>query len=281
MSASHPAHRGNALLSPRRLKNEAKQLRQLHPELSHLAALDEIAKARGWSSYKAVERAWKAREPASPGFLVTLSARWVDQATNAQGVMYSHVALTEPWANFLPLAARRQMGTLRDFRILHADRSQLVGSERYLSWLSCAYALSKASRQLVFVDAMRVLPTSHAKAVKAFRGDPHRMLTSRYPDSDHESLWFDPETGLHFILNQPYQVDHLKQDEVLASREMTALTTRDWTLHNPQGTFAQLIAPVQDRMMLAEVFQRSKALPTRFSQITFTDDEGRKLDIFR
>lgn len=106
------------------------------------------------------------------------------------------------------------------------------------------HSFGKAMRQFVFVDTMRVLPASLTKAVQAFRGDPHRMLTSRYPNSDHESVWFDPESGLHFILNEPFQVDKAKQDPVLASRAMVAFTTKEWTVHNPAGTLAEFIGPV-------------------------------------
>lgn len=281
MHASNTAPKGIKILSPRRLKSEAEQLRLHNGQLSHLAALDQAAKARGWSSYKAYERAWRAQMVADQGYEVTLSARWFERADNAWGSMHARVRLTEPWANFLPLAERRCIGVLRAFHILHADRSRLVATDPYTSWRSCALNLSKAVRRLVFVDAMRVLSASRAKAVKAFRGDPHQMLTSRFPDGDHESLWFDPATGLHFILNEPYQVDHGRQAPALASREMVAFTTRDWTIHNPEGTLAQMIAPIQDQALLAALFKRSEVLPARFGQITFSDDEGRQLNIFR
>jgi hypothetical protein len=282
MYASRTPLLGTKLPSPRRLKTEAEHLqRHHHPELRYLAALNQVAKARGWSSYTAYERAWHAQRTVGREYVVTLSARWFDCTTNARGSIHAHARLTEPWANFLPLAERRRIGTLGRFHILHADRSRLVAPEASASWRSCAHTVSKATRQLVFLDVMRVLPASQAKAVAAFRGDPHRMLTGRYPSCDHDSLWCDPATGLYFILNEPYQIDHGAQDPVLESREMEAFTTRDWTIHNPEGTLAQLIAPVQDKELFTALVNRSQALPTRFSQITFNDDEGQQLDIFR
>lgn len=56
--------------------------------------------------------------------------------------------------------------------------------------------------------------------------------------------------GLHFILNEPYQLDQQKQAPILAERGMVAFTTRDWTTHNPAGTLAQLIAPVSEQTLL-------------------------------
>lgn len=281
MYASNDAPQGTKIVSPRRLKTEAEQFRLHQSHLSHLAALDNAAKARGWSSYKAYERAWRLQKAGDDGYAVTLSARWFDQSTKARGSMYARVTLDEPWANFLPLVERRRISVLQDFRILRGDRTRLIATEAYPSWHTCAHSLSKAARQLVFVDTMRVLPASLKKAVKAFRGDPHRMLTSSFPNGDHESVWFDPQSGLHFILNEPYQVNHDKQGPVLAVREMVAFTTREWTIHNPEGTLAQLIGPMQDQGMLETLFQLSKALPARFEKIVFNDDEGRVLPIFK
>lgn len=281
MYASNDALQGKKIVSPRRLKTEAEQLRLHQPQLRHLAALDRVAQARGWASYKAYERAWRAREPENEGYVVTLSAGWLDRTTKARGSMHARALLDEPWDNFLPLAERRRVGVLRDFRIHRCDRSRLIAVDAYSSWSSCAHSLSRAIRKLVFIDTMRVLPASLKRTAQAFRGDPHRMLTSGYPNSDHDSVWFDPKSGLHFILNEPYKVNHARQDPVLASREMIAFTTRDWTIHNPEGTLAQLIGPVQDRAALATLFMRSEELPPRFGKISFNDDDGQQIVLFK
>lgn len=281
MSANLPASSGAKIPSPRRLKNEAKKLRRQDGELTQLAALDLAATARGWPSYKAFEREWR-KQPSIDRrhFLVTLSAQWSDRLNSARGTMQAHVQLSEPWWNFLSLAERRQIGTLGDFHIVRADRSRLAATDEYTSWISCAHNLSRAARKLVFIDVMRVLAASQSKAIAAFQGDPHRMLSSHYPNRDHETLWWDPATGLHFILNEPYQIDSDKQNRVLAAREMVAHTTQEWTIHNPSGTLAQLIAPMRNEPELMVLVQRSNALPARFRQIVFTDNEGHQFDIF-
>ncbi|WEL99007.1 hypothetical protein [Delftia tsuruhatensis] len=281
MHASNMPTAGNNIPSPKRLKNEAREIRRHDPQLSQGAALDQAANARGLPSYKIVERAWRSRDRASSAHAVTLTASWGERGRGDWGRIHANVALSEPWANFLPLTDRRHIRSLGRFHIVRGDRTRLVSPEDYASFLSCAHHLSKAARQLVFVDALRVLPVSLAKTVAAFRGDPHRMLSSRYPDQDHESLWRDPATGLHFILNEPYQVDQEKQAPILAERGMVAFTTHDWTLHNPAGTLAQLIAPVSDQTLLHALSKRAQTLPARFDEITFADDDGLLLDIFQ
>lgn len=289
MSVTDATSRGGKLPTPRRLKNEAKLLQRQHPLLTRNEALDAVAKARDWSSYKAYERAWSAprqkqEDPvATAEYVVTLAARWYERTEpsrefpGTRGGMRAQVRLSEPWPNFMSLAERRSIGALRRFHISQGNRSLLVAAEASTSRMNCFHTLMKAARRLVFVDVMRVLPASLTNTVKAFGGDPHKMLTTRYPNQDHDSLWYDPETGLHFILNEPYQVDHQAQDSVLSSRQMVAYTTRKWTTHNSTGTLAQLIAPAQAQESLAKLFQRSLALPARFEQITLTDDKGNSL----
>jgi len=155
-----------------------------------------------------------------------------------------------------------------------------MASTAFTSALSCMHNLSKAARQLVFVDELRVHPASLSKTVAAFDGDPHKMLSERYPNQDHETLWCDPASGFHFILNEPYDVDATKQARVLASRSMETHTTREWTTHNPMGTLAQLIAPQKDVGSLTTLIARSQNLPQRFAQIRFTDQDGAPVDLF-
>lgn len=280
MHASNTPISGSPVPSPKRLKNEAREIRLRDPQLSQSAALDQAARARGLPSYKVAERTWRLGDQARSAHGVTLTAGWGDRKLGERGRIHANVMLSEPWANFLPLPVRRRIGSLGRFHIVGGDRTRLASPENYASFISCVHHLSKAARQLVFVDALRVLPVSLTKIVEAFRGDPHRMLSSRYPNQDHESLWCDPATGLHFILNEPYQVDQQKQAPILTDRGMVAFTTRDWTTHNPGGTLAQLIAPASDQTLLQALGKRSEILPARFDEITFADDEGRPLSVF-
>ena len=281
MSHTPTPSSGHQTPSPRRLKNEASQLRLNDPQLGQHAALNAVAKARGWSSYKAIERAWRANSKMRIVHAVTLTSRWEDKRHGGSGKLHAIVLLAEPWANFLPLDARRRVSELGKFHIFRRDRTHLVAPANSPSFHSCVHKLSKAARQLVFIDALRVLPASAAKVVDAYQGDPQRILCKSYPNQDHESLWFDPATGLHFILNEPYQIDEAKQKLALQSRKMHALSTREWTIHNPEGTLAQLIAPASDRTQLEALSKRGEVLAARFAEITFSDGEGQLLNIFR
>lgn len=266
--------------SPRRIKQAANQIRLQTPKIKHLEALDLAAKAQGWPSYKVIERAWVASGRGQNDHQVILTARWIDR-NGSHGALHAHVPLSEPWENHLPLTVRRQVSTLRQFHIFKGDRSKLVAKTDFASAVSAMHNLSKAARQLVFVDALRVHPASFSKTVEAFDGDPYRMLTERYPNQDHETLWCDPASGLHFILNEPYQVDMTKQASVLAGRQMVVHTTRDWTIHNPEGTLAQLIARSADEVLFRQLLKRTKRLPARFKQIRFIDDAGVSVTLFQ
>lgn len=264
---------GKPAPSPRRVKQDAEEIRRQTPTTKHSTALNLAAQARGWPSYKQLVRDWRDAAREQAGHLVTLTAKWVDR-DQSRGTFTAHVLLSEPWENHLPLGVRRQTYTLRQFHVARGDRTKLVAPNTFTSALSCMHNLSKAARQLVFVDVMRVYPTSLTKAVNAFDGDPYKMLTTRYPNQDHETLWFDPTNGLHFILNEPYQIDKPKQAPVLAARKMVTHVTRAWTIHNPEGTLAQLIARSKDVQLFDRLVERTDALPNRFRGIRFTDESG-------
>lgn len=270
---------GAPIPSPRRIKNEAASIRRTAPSIKHHEALDRAAKARGWDSYSSLERAWKKSGRARNSYVVRLTARWVDR-DGSRGTLNADVRLSGPWENHLPLPVRRRTYTLGQFRIARGDRTHLVAGTTFLSALSCMHDLSKAARQLIFVDELRVHPASLTKAVAAFDGDPYKMLTEQYPNQDHSTLWCDPASGFHFILNEPYSVNSDKQAPVLASKGMEVHTTRDWTTHNPMGTLAQLIAPRKDAELLETLVERSRNLPQRFALIRFTDQAGAAVDLF-
>lgn len=271
---------GNLVPSPRRIKQEARQIRRREPTTKQGAALDRAAQARGWSSYKAFERDWRNSDRGQVDHQVTLVARWVER-NRSHGVLRALVPLSEPWDNHLPLPLRRRIGALRQFHIVQGDRTRLVAHEAFTTELSCIHTLSKAARQLMFVDVMRVHPASIARAEKAFDGDPYGMLTTRYPDMDHQTLWCVPANGLHFILNEPYDIDQVKQGPVLAARQMVEHTSRDWTTHNPEGTLAQLIARSEDSQLFDQLVKRSNLMPERLSQIHFSDGTGAEVTLFR
>lgn len=93
MYASNDALQGMKIVSPRRLKTEAEQLRIQQPRLRHLAALNQAAIERGWPSYKAYERAWRMHKAGDEGYVVKLSARWFDSTTKTRGSMHARAVL--------------------------------------------------------------------------------------------------------------------------------------------------------------------------------------------
>lgn len=268
------------LPSPRRLKNEARQLQRQQPGLDYRDALNVVAKRHGFPTYKHFERAALAQNGSTFAHQVTLCAQWAERPGGQRGLMSAHIQLSEPWANFLTLDERRGIWGQRAYQISRGNRGSLVAKEPYASRESCISNLSKAARQLVFVDAVRLRPASLARTAQAFGGDPHGLLAGRFPNSDHETLWHDPTSGAHLILNEPYQVDAERQGAALAACDMVALTARTWTTHNPEGTLAQLIAPVKDQPVLERLFARAKSLPARFARIVFTDEEDRPFEPF-
>jgi len=264
--------------SPRRLKQEVKQMRRLDPDLSQNKALDLAAQARGWASFKSLERDWSTDRADRRGVVITLSASWIDPKDRQgyRGHLHAQVPLSEPWENFVPLTVRRYTPTLGKFLIVRKDRTRLSNPEPYASFESCAHNLRKAAHRLMFMDVARVWPGRLTGAKKAFRGDPHQMFSSMsYPNQDHETLWCDPATQMYFLLNEPYQVDLEKQTPVLQARAMLVHTTTEWTTYAPTlGSLAQLIAPDFEKQNFNTLVARTMSLPARFREIRITDDAG-------
>lgn len=265
--------------SPRRIKQEARKIRLQDPTIKQFTALNLVAQARGWLSYDDFERKWRNSARKEVGHQITLSARWVDPGIS-RGTFHAHVQLSVPWENHLPLTVRNRIVPLNRFHVFQGDRTKLVAKEVFDDARVCMHHLNKAARQLVFVDVMRVHPATTAKTIRAFAGDPHKMLRSSYPDKDHQSLWYVPSSGLHFILNEPYQIDKSKQAPVLADRQMVEHTTRDWSIHHPGGTAAQLIARAEDSQIFDQLVKRSILLPEHFRRIRFSDNAGTEVSPF-
>lgn len=256
--------------SPRRLKQQAKELQRVDPLLQHKSALNGLVQQLGYRSYDHYLEQWKLidtndRMTAN----VTLSARWEDQRLRDRGTMDARVNLSAPWWHFLPLSDRRSIRSHWNFRISSSGRDRLIAKHSFASEHSCLLNLNKAIRQLIFVDAMRVLPGGSPDLRNVYRRTDDERLASKLEYLDHDSAWYEPASGVSFLLNEPYQVDTLRQAEVFSKRGFKAWTTWEWTTHNPEGTCAQLIARTDHSKVLEQLAARSAVLPSRFNSIEF------------
>lgn len=254
MSAHTPVA-GKTPPSPPRLKRLAYLLRKEKPDLSHLDALDMLAREHGWPNYKAYEKAWKADRASAyraQGFAITLSARWADTRARTQGVEIAQVMLSAPWWTFLSLEQRRSLVAVSRFRIEGKDRAKLVSSTRFDNVENARHYAGKAARVLAFVDALRVVP---AKPQAAYRWLGVDFSDRRCPALGHELKWFDPSTGEFFLTNEPYLDDLTRKTQAqqawLQNQGLQTLTLHEISIHNPPRSVLQFITKKAESPMLA------------------------------
>jgi len=265
---------GNSIPSPNRLKQHAAALKRADPALGHAAALNAAALHLGWPNYLVYERAWKrerAQRPYEGGFRITLNAAWTDRKTHRRGIEGAEITLSEPWWDFLTLEQRRHVGTLALFRIDRGYRDRLVLAADDSSKLNAEHHVLKAARLLAFVDVLRFVPATWSATMRGLGVMSHSWSD---PAHDHESMWFDPQTQSHVVVNEPYE-DRLNdrrgaQAAWLRDRDLEVLTLEDCTVHH-LGTVVQLIAKAGTGV-LDSLKQRCKPLNVALNRISAIEE---------
>lgn len=193
------------------IKRQAKRIERINKELTHLAALDLVAKQSGYESYQHARKSLQAGLTTTLKFSIFLSVYWRDSSTSprSNGLEILEVKLPRPLLDFLSKRHCSYAQGLKAFFVESSDhlemRSNADSQER------AQELLRRAALSLQFLEATGLIPATTKAQYAAVEA------ATELPSSDHISRWICSKTGGWLMLDEPY--DHVTQPVKHESRD--------------------------------------------------------------
>ncbi|MFJ4392470.1 DUF5623 domain-containing protein [Pseudomonas soli] len=185
------------------IKRQAKRIERVKKELTHLEALDLVAKRSGYESYQHARKLLRAGFTTSLQFSIFLSVYWRDSSTapRSNGLEILEVKLPRPLLDFLSKRHCSYAQGLKVFFVESPDHLEMRSNAD--SQARAQELLKRAALSLQFLEATGLIPAT-TKAQYAVT-----EAATELPSSDHISRWICPKTGGWLMLDEPY--DHVAQ----------------------------------------------------------------------
>jgi hypothetical protein len=204
------------------IKRLAKNIKR-ERNVPHHLALDIAAGEAGYQNIRHAQEQLQAR--IKHGFKVFLTAYWAAGRAEAGRETLS-IELPKPLGDIIP---RHQITAARNLGWFHLESADHL--ERRIDLNSQATArdvLLTAARTLHFMAATGLRPATTQKQER-----PMRVFDS-LPGRDHQSYWFDGDTGAWVFLDEPYPHIDVEQRRAWAQQRDIRIVGAKWDgLHNP------------------------------------------------
>jgi len=171
----------------------------------HTKALDIAARAASYENYAHALKQLTKAKPNKSGHPLYFSVFWYDRSSPGykSGREVLEVHLSKP---LLDIASKKELGKTPGvgwFRLASPDH--LVRDRIGHSQDEAINAICKAVRTLKFIEATGLKPSTDYEAAY-----PDRNSDNSLPNTDHDTLWHDPETGQFILVDEPYpqSLDH-------------------------------------------------------------------------
>ena len=230
--------------------------------IQHAKALDQAARSAGYENFTHARRQLPSDGNKKPDCVkphVYLTAYWRDEKTGDAGRETLRLPLDRTWSDLVTRNQLRIPRALCRFRGQHKDHlvsRQLIRGQDAARSLIC-----HAARELQFMEVTGLSP-----------GDkyPETYPRSRdtLPGEDHRSVWLDPATGIHVVVDEPYQaaiVRHLESRQEWAARHRYCIAQSPWPgMYAPGQSTMFLLAPeaCKDLLEALRVKLLSLGVPT-------------------
>lgn len=232
------------------IKRQAKRVERINKELTHLAALDLVARRSGYESYQHARKSLQAGFTTPLQFSIFLSVYWRDSSTapRSNGLEILEVKLRRPLLDFLSKRHCSYAQGLKAFFVESSDhlemRSNADSQER------AQELLKRAALSLQFLEATRLIPATTKAQYAAVEA------ATELPSSDHISKWICPKTGGWLMLDEPYDhvtqpVEHERRDAWVRANGFQWAKPSWQGLYNPGRTLPYFVGSNTD--LLARV----------------------------
>jgi hypothetical protein len=237
--------------------------------MSHSAALDVIAREAGFANYHAAQKAYSRPTAAAvlapsvaadpgPAHGITITQNWRDRAARKGGQETRTFRFDKPLSELLD---RRHLRGWFDGLQLR-DGNTIIGPGSSFSQDRARYEICRVARALQFVSATGLQASRGNRAYPG--GDWH----NRPPETDHEQVWYDPQTrGFLFTSEPAVSMEHRAPDiAAWSQRHGWSLMRSRWGSVYGLGTELYLGAKSAGPIDLAALEERLAALPAPFDE---------------
>jgi hypothetical protein len=215
----------------KRLAGDIKRERSIQ----HCAALDEAAKAAGFSNLRHAQNALATApgsQSAARKYHIYITAYWAER-NGASGRETLRLRMRAPWKSLVTPRQLADCKRVRLFRALGDDH--LCARETLLGQASAQTAVLRAARIMQFLNYTGLVPSRAFR--RAYPGGD--SVTNRPPGEDHVTLWHDPHTDGYVIADEPYEGpgdSPLSQRKAWCSERGLEVVRPLWPgMHFPEG----------------------------------------------
>lgn len=174
------------------LKRAAKNLKR-ETGMTHAQALDHLARTGGFQNFVHASRLL-CETPSMPRFPVTISLYWSDRKTNTRGTESIQIHLSQPIDRLIrPHHLKGYLGGVQlqgENRVCDQNRKD---NQAHARILACRLA-----RVFQFMDVTGLKPSIGKRFY------PGSDWHNRPPGADHDQGWYDPQTKIHLLTDEPY-----------------------------------------------------------------------------
>lgn len=251
------------------IRRQAKRICRANKKLTHVAALDLVAKQAGYECYQHARKALQSGHKAPLQFSIYLSAYWRDASTKPRSNGLEVLEFTLPRA-LLSFLSKRQCDHaqgLEGFYVECSDHLEMRSNAD--SQARAKELLSRAALALQFMEATGLQPAVTKPQIAA------ADAAAQLPLTDHVSKWIYPETGGWLMLDEPY--DHVTRPAARERRETWvnangfAWAQPSWQgLYRPRRTVPHFVT--SDADLLALVVRAVEKLPGQLESWTFRSE---------
>ncbi|WP_454748927.1 DUF5623 domain-containing protein [Ciceribacter selenitireducens] len=243
--------------------------------IKHSVALNLAAQAASFANFRHAQKALVQRSGQPLGPYVLLTRYWHDKDKRQSGRETLKIDLPKAILEMCGKSALKRLRGFGDFRQVAGDHficDTLDPTQSYARGRLCA-----AERSLRFTQHTGLLPSFEAR--KAY---PNGSSRDQLPNSDHSTLWVDPENGQFILVDEPYSGAPDQQARaVWADRHGWKIAKTSWPgMYRPYDCDLYVVTEGRSGYDFAALVSRIEAMPAPLTEADWHGESSSSWETF-